>query len=1391
MLVFVPETMQTLPGAISFLGGALPLLASLVVMLNMPMRNPLLDSSGISIPFTVPTSDLRSPEDIITLWQWMSVSWMAPLIKIGYQRQLNETDVWFFSREFQHSRLHERFRALSGTVFVRILKANGLDLVIITGLGVLEVSAELTEPLLLKQLLGALMSEPQNLKIAFTYAILILLARLYRAQSGIFSMWFQRRNYERCRGEMITMIYEKTLRRKAFTFPSGTTKKAKAAGEDAPPSPSDVVSTSSTLAGTESDAPDDPAGNKQPRARFKWFSSCFSSCFYPDRSSDGTEEEGEEDDPESPSSTGKILNLMRSDVYEVAQRFWEVAWITTKPLSLVISIVLIWRLMGRSSLYGVGILVLGVIINRRVMRYYVAVEKKRRAVTDEKLQRTSQFIESIRHLRWYDWQAAWLDQIMEARRAELRKRVYGNVALKVFNFVNTLTGYIFPIAAFFAYTTISGNPLTVDIAFPALDLFTVLQNNLREIPDLAVTLMNASIAMGRIERFMLEPDRQDLDEDDVAGNAPQGELEIKVDNATFSWPGTTKKVLQNISLVCKPGLNLICGRVGAGKTALLHAILGELDQDGGDRHVPPEMVGYCAQTPWLESMSIRENILFCTPYDKTRFDAVIEACCLKADLEKFRAQDLAMIGENGVGLSGGQRARVSLARAIYSRARILLLDDPIAALDHDTASSVLRNLFADRNSSLTAGRLVVLVTHRMDIATRYATQIIKVGEHGHVKTLDKSELASNEEELEELAVVTSSNKRPGSSSSSSTAGETATPEKFMEDEHRAHGGVQASVYWTFIKAGTLSWWAAMIVSFMLFRVARVVYLWFLKSWGEQYTKHPVPLDTTSMYHQQVFMVPPAIGEVHADNGSWADLSPYLPDPTDDVHPWLRWFGIISMVLVATQALSDFAMVYIAYRAGKNLFEKALHRVSGATFRYYDVTPVGRLMNRLTSDMGVIDGSIAGKMMEVAWYGMGWLSAIVVIASATKLFLVLSVAMTVMFFLIFARFLPTSQSLRRLETVSLSPLMSNFGALVEGLTTVRAYRASAHFQRRIILTTDAFQRMDHIYWCLQAWLQFRFDMLSALTTFTLTVLAVHKGFTGGAVGFVLAAASNFVQSTHSLCRKYGELQMEFVSVERVVELLGLGQEPQGDHEPPAAWPRYGDDIVFDNVTLRYAPDLDPVLLDLNLVIPGGANVAVTGRTGSGKSTMALTLLGTLHPDAESGGKVLIGNVDLADVDKHALRRNITFVAQDPVLFPGTLRKNLDPLNEHADAECADVLDRVLGGGSSESGSWIGSGFTLDSPVNSGGKNLSQGQRQLVGLGRAILRRSPVVVLDEATASIDAETAAYIQRLLREELKHSTVITIAHRKEAVKDADFEIVLDQGRVVRSGPLVPASLL
>ena len=298
-----------------------------------------------------------------------------------------------------------------------------------------------------------------------------------------------------------------------------------------------------------------------------------------------------------------------------------------------------------------------------------------------------------------------------------------------------------------------------------------------------------------------------------------------------------------------------------------------------------------------------------------------------------------------------------------------------------------------------------------------------------------------------------------------------------------------------------------------------------------------------------------------------------------------------------------------------------------------------------------------------------------------------------------------------------------------------------------------------------------EILSAMSTLALTVIAIYTNLSAGLTAFALVSAERFVRVTHYACRTYGQLQVTFVSVERVIELLDLEQEPTNPVPPPAWWPSFGGSIVFENVTVRYAPHLEPALIDISFELPGGSNTAIIGRTGSGKSTLAAALLATVPVEK---GRILIDGVDLATVDRQALRSRITFLAQEPVLFEGTLRHNLDPIHEHTDRECEDVVQRVMGRFN----------WKLNLAIEAGGKNLSQGQRQLIGLARAILRRSSVIIMDEATASIDVDTAWDIQRVLREELKGSTVLTIAHRSAAVRDASNVIVLSKGKLDSFGP-------
>lgn len=1293
---------------------------SVLTVLNMPLRDPLLCKKDICSPGSEPTSTLRSPEDDMTVLQFMTVSWISPLINVGSKRQLQEEDVWSLALEFQHSRLHQAFRQLKGSVVQRLLKANGIDLLILTLLGILELCANYASPILLQYLLKAMEDHKAPKRAAVTYAAITLAVRLISTQSSVFSLWFGRRCYERSRGEMITMLYEKTLGRKIGFKP---TSEEKSEGE--------VICNE---IGHEDLGAVPSKGTTPSRFMRVWqsVSGFFRRVKIPEK-------------PNEPASMGKILNLMRNDVYEVAQRFWEFQQLITKPLSVVFSITLVVRFLGWSSLIAVSAVLIAQVLNSLLARVLIYYEKKRRAATDEKLQVITQFIEAIRHLRWYGWQSAWLKQIMAARQKELNLRIVTGLWNVLIAFVNTSALDLTPVIAFFAYTVIAKEPLTVDIAFPAMQLFQLMTSALRDIPQLIITLLNAYVAVGRLEDFMAEPDRDQKATEALIGDS------LAFQHASFAWPGLKNSVLKDVDLSIPQGLTVVCGEVGSGKTALLQALLGELDLLSGQLIAPPqEPVGYCAQTPWLQSMNVRDNILFSAPYDEKRYKSVLDACALTPDLAEFKAGDLSLIGESGIGLSGGQKARVALARAVYSTAKILLLDDPLSALDQQTAEKIVQKLFA---GPLLQGRTIVLVTHRTDLVLGLTTQMIQI-DNGTATILDHEATASGTLRRTRTA---QSESKPGEEAVKKQQA-AAVPDKFIEDEHRAHGGVKASVYWEYIKAGKLYWWALLVTVLALYRLSDTGLSWFLKSWGEAY-------NTRSSLTLSVVQDSDILGTYIS--------GPFdgLPPPEDNIRPWLLGLFLLSFSKSITYVLSQGTMLVIVYVAGKGMFEAVMERVAFATFRFYDITPVGRLMNRMTSDISVIDGNISAQFQIVTWLGISWVTSVIVIASVTPTFLVFSALLAMAFVLIFRRFLPTSQSLRRLEMVSLSPLMSNFGALLNGLATVRAFHAQPRFQDRVIEVVDTFQKMDHFYWSLQGWLMYRYDSLGAVATFLITMIALGTNVSAGLTAFVLLNANRFVITTHYLCKQYGQLQMEFVSVERVSELLHLEQEPKGDVSPPAWWPSFSGDITLEKATFRYAPNLDPALSDISFTIKGGSKTAVIGRTGSGKSTLALALLATVVPES---GRILIDNIDLAEVDKQLLRTRVTFLAQDPVLFPGTMRENLDPVSEHSDEDCAAILERVCSR----------QGWSLTTDIEAGGHNLSQGQRQLVGLARAVLRRSAIIIMDEATASIDQDTAMQIQQILHEEMMESTVVTIAHRLEAVKNADYCIVLGKGRVLEQGP-------
>jgi ABC-type multidrug transport system fused ATPase/permease subunit len=668
-------------------------------------------------------------------------------------------------------------------------------------------------------------------------------------------------------------------------------------------------------------------------------------------------------------------------------------------------------------------------------------------------------------------------------------------------------------------------------------------------------------------------------------------------------------------------------------------------------------------------------------------------------------------------------------------------------------------------------KTIVLVTHRTSLVHHLASQFVEVLD-GHINVSLENPFASNGIAEQQEHHLYSDNEE-GKSQAKTTENDNVA-KQFIQEEKKAQGGIKSKVFLTFINAGKY-WWMLLLVMMALTRVANVAQNWFFKAWGEAYN------DKKMLRYSKYF----AATQQHLKRSksfllpNQSKLSVYwnpidLPSPDDDLKPWLKLLLLLSLAQAMTLTAYACSQVTAIYATGKVIFEETMIKVTGASFRFYDVTPVGRLMNRLTSDIQVLDSALSYFGTTIFMFS-AFVSSVIVIASVSPIFLLFSSMLMGLFVIVFRLFLPASRSLKRLESAGLSPLYTIFGELLQdqGLAIVRAFHAQSSFYDRTISILDTFQGYGHFFHAVQNWLSYRYDLISSSSTFLLTAIALITNLSPGLTGFMLINASTFVSAVHALCTKLGSLQTEFISVERLVELIETDQEPEGTVHPPASWPRFGSEIVFDHVSVRYTPQMEPSLRDISLKIPGGSTTAIIGRTGSGKSTLASAILNIVRAET---GNITIDNVSLTDIHVQTLRHRVTFVPQDPVLFLGTIRQNLDPVDDFTDDECKAVLTRVCSESSGQS-------WTLDTKIESGGENLSQGQRQLIGITRAILRRSPIVILDEATASIDIAKSIELQEILREELKEATLLIIAHRVEAVKGADYCVVLENGRVKQQG--------
>ncbi|TBU41809.1 P-loop containing nucleoside triphosphate hydrolase protein [Dichomitus squalens] len=1394
-----PSTLETA----LFMGNAVAVAVLLAVVLNMRLTT----SSEIK-DYGVD----GTPEDHTNLWGWMSFDWVTPLLrKAVANTTLTQSDVYSISPIMQARPLFIKFSRLRGGLLGRVWRANSRDMILDVGLTYVSIVLSYAGPFFLKHILDALDDTrgdqgPEARAIAYVYAIAAFSCTLLGAQIDLQHLYFGRRAAIRVRTELMVAIYDKALKRK-------------------------------TLSGAASNG--HGQNNNLPAKS--------------------------EASPSSANS-GKVLNLMSADVSSVSNTVSTAHIIYGAPFQIVIATLFLYEILGWAAFAGFIVVLLTLPLNNMMAKRTSAIAKRTSAARDSRMGVLNELITAIKFIKFFAWEDKWVERVLSARTVELHWITKERVNSILFS----LLGYISPVlvsaASFYVYIA-QGNELSIGTAFTALALYSKVRQPFNTVNTFFSQLLRSKVALDRIATYLDEDEidgqvsnlqRNPVDEEDpglaiVDGSFRWNSIGTDTSNAGESVAAPIFNTsassahhdfeLKNINIVFpEDRLTLVTGPTAGGKTALLMALLGEMTTLHGrvftsknsskiDDRGLLRSISYAAQTPWLRHQSIRENVLFGFPYNDDRYRAVIECCALIPDLEMLEDGDATEIGTRGVTLSGGQKARVALARAIYAPTKYVLLDDPLSAVDSHTARFLVERLL---RGPLLAGRTVILVTHHVDLVLPSAHYLLRmvngrIETQGTVEDLRVRGILGTVAALEERELAAGSRERLVASEVGTVPGgkpidvEKTTlkkPRVLVEEERRAVGRIKWPTYKAYLEAS--SYWTWVILGILVF-VSQFVgvgeKVW-IKIWGEAYrmggslpamqlsamywgsTKGQKALPASARSVAQVLLTP--TGD---QSTRWANMT----FPPAEEHPYF-YIGIYTAIALSAGLISVCAAIaqYAGgLRASRLMFEQLLNNVVRATMRWYDTTPQGRLLNRFSKDIETIDTSLGQTLRSISESLASLVVSLVIITVIFPLFVVPATILTYFYILIASLYQPAGRDIRRMESTSKSPIFSSLSEVLDGIVTIRAFSVEARFLDDFFKKVDAATQMFHMFWQVNRWLQLQLQVVNAIMVLTTTLFALSGYVSAGLAGICITSAISFTGDVYWVCRNWANLELEFNSVERIVEYLDLPKEPPthiSKSRPPAYWPSStstnGDSLlVVRDLVVKYAPELPPVLHGVSFSLRARERVGLIGRTGSGKSTLAMSLLRFVEP---ASGSIIIDGIDISSVGLHDLRSRVTFIPQDATLFSGTLRENLDPFNEHTDAECLDVLYRVhllsdaratpnprdshpeITGGDDTRGDAEAKleeatrTITLDAEVSAGGTNFSQGQRQLIAMARALLRHSALVILDEATSSIDMETDAKIQATIREEFKESMLLTVAHRLRTIVDYDRLLVLDKGKVV-----------
>ncbi|CAN6336516.1 unnamed protein product [Urochloa humidicola] len=1052
---------------------------------------------------------------------------------------------------------------------------------------------------------------------------------------------------------------------------------------------------------------------------------------------------------------GEVANYIAVDAYRLGEfPFWlHWAWCMPAQLGLAVA-TLFWAAGGAGALPGLVPLAACGVLNVPLAGALQRCQARFMAAQDERQRATAEVLGAMKVVKLQSWEGSFREALRRLRDGEVRwlaeaqvKKAYGSALYWVSPTVIS--------AVIFAGTAaLRSAPLDARAVFTILAALRVVSEPMRLLPEVMSIMIQVKVSLHRIGEFLAEDEFQE-DAVDRSGVSvtDSGMMTLAVRNGVFSWePSKAVVTLKEINVAAMRGEKIaVCGPVGAGKSSLLCAMLGEIPRMSGSVSVSGS-VAYVAQTSWIQSGTVRDNVLFGKPMNNQEYEKAIRCCALDKDIENFPHGDLTEIGQRGLNMSGGQKQRIQLARAVYNDADIYLLDDPFSAVDAHTAAT----LFNDCVMAALENKTVILVTHQVEFLSK--VDKILVMENGEITQEGTyQELLQSGTAFEQLVNAHRDSKTPldtqdrakvekepgtfqyqiplipqNSEAEISTGNLLSV--QLTEEEKRELGEAGLKPYKDYVSVSK-GWF--LLVLIILAQCAFVVLQCLATYW----------LAIAVQNHQ--FSVAVVIG-VYAAMATASCL-----------------FAYIRSLLAA----------HFGLKASRKFFSGLMDSVFKAPMLFFDSTPIGRIMTRVSSDLSTLDFDVPYTMTFVISGTIEVAATIVIMTMVTWQVILVAVPVVIVLLYIQRYYIASARELVRINGTTKAPVMNFSAESMLGVITIRAFASTKRFIQKNLQLIDIDATLFFYTSAALEWVLLRVEVLQILVIITSSILlvslpegAVAPGFLGLCLSYALTLSSSQV----FLTRFYSYLENYIISVERIKQFMHLPAEPPAvisDSRPPPSWPSKGR-IDLENLRVKYRPNAPTVLRGITCTFAAGNKIGVVGRTGSGKTTLLSALFRLIDP---SSGRILIDDLDICTIGLKDLRMKLSIIPQEPTLFRGSVRSNVDPLGLHTDEDIWEALDMcqlkktisALPG-------------LLESPVSDDGENWSAGQRQLFCLARVLLRRNKILVLDEATASIDSATDAILQRVIKQEFSECTVITIAHRVPTVTDSDMIMVLSYGKMI-----------